>query len=139
MMRSYYRPDITGIPEMGVCARQLWEASGLGPEHIRTAVFYDHFTPLVLPQLEEFGFCERGEAKDFVKDGNIELGGSTSAQGEGSIGARVLGDVSGEFMVAGAITASSFGITSPLRRTRMRAPGPSPFSATVFALCAVQN
>ncbi len=75
MMRSYYRPDITGIPEMGVCARQLWEASGLGPQHIRTAVFYDHFTPLVLPQLEEFGFCDRGEAKDFVKDGNIELGG----------------------------------------------------------------
>jgi acetyl-CoA acetyltransferase len=26
-------------------------------------------------QLEEFGFCGRGEAKDFVRDGNIELGG----------------------------------------------------------------
>ena len=33
------------------------------------------FTPLVLPQFEEFGFCERGEAKDFIKDGNIEIGG----------------------------------------------------------------
>lgn len=76
MMRSYYRDDITGIPEMGLCARQLWEASGLGPKDIQTAVIYDHFTPLVLPQLEEFGFCERGEAKDFVKDGNIELGGT---------------------------------------------------------------
>jgi acetyl-CoA acetyltransferase len=30
---------------------------------------------LVLPQLEEFGFCKRGEAKDFIKDGNIEMGG----------------------------------------------------------------
>ena len=27
------------------------------------------------PQLEEFGFCGRGEAKDFIDDGNIELGG----------------------------------------------------------------
>ena len=27
------------------------------------------------PQLEEFGFCGRGEAKDFIADGNIELGG----------------------------------------------------------------
>ena len=75
MMKSYYRPDITGIPEMGVVARQLWEATGLGPADIQTATIYDHFTPLALPQFEEFGFCEKGEAKDFIKDGNIELGG----------------------------------------------------------------
>jgi acetyl-CoA acetyltransferase len=42
---------------------------------VQTAVIYDHFTPFVLPQLEEFGFCARGEAKDFIRDGNIELGG----------------------------------------------------------------
>lgn len=75
MMKSYYRDDITGIPEMGVVARQLWEATGLGPKDIQTATIYDHFTPLALPQFEEFGFCERGEAKDFIKDGNIEIGG----------------------------------------------------------------
>jgi acetyl-CoA acetyltransferase len=75
MMKSYYREDITGLPEMGICARQLWADSGLGPDDIQTAILYDHFTPLALPQLEEFGFCERGDAKDFIKDGNIELGG----------------------------------------------------------------
>jgi acetyl-CoA acetyltransferase len=37
---------------------------------------YDHFTPYVLMQLEEFGFCGRGEAKDFIRDGRIELGGA---------------------------------------------------------------
>ncbi len=75
MMRSFFRDSIVGLPEMGVCARQLWETSGLGPDDVQTAVIYDHFTPFVLPQLEEFGFCERGEAKDFIADGNIELGG----------------------------------------------------------------
>jgi acetyl-CoA acetyltransferase len=75
MMTSYYADDITGLPEMGLVARQLWADSGLGPDDIQTAVIYDHFTPYVLTQLEEFGFCGRGEAKDFVKDGNIELGG----------------------------------------------------------------
>ena len=75
MMKSYFREDITGIPEMGVVARQLWDASGLGPTNIQTATIYDHFTPLALPQFEEFGFCERGEAKDFIKNGNIEIGG----------------------------------------------------------------
>ena len=75
MMKSYYRDDITGIPEMGIVARQLWADTGLSARDIQTAVIYDHFTPLVLPQLEEFGFCKRGEAKDFIKNGNIEMGG----------------------------------------------------------------
>ena len=75
MMKSYYRKEITSIPEMGLCARQLWADTGLSADDIDAAIIYDHFTPLVLPQLEEFGFCKRGEAKDFIKDGNIEIGG----------------------------------------------------------------
>jgi acetyl-CoA acetyltransferase len=75
MMTSYYRDDISGIPEMGLVARQLFETAELGPEDIQTAVLYDHFTPFVLCQLEEFGFCKPGEAKDFIRDGRIEIGG----------------------------------------------------------------
>jgi acetyl-CoA acetyltransferase len=75
MMTSYYRPSITGLPEMGLVAGQLYATAGVGPDDIQTAIVYDHFTPFVLPQLEEFGFCGRGEAKDFIQDGNIELGG----------------------------------------------------------------
>lgn len=74
VMTSYYRDDI-GIPEMGVVGRELWRQSGLGPDDIQTAVLYDHFTPYVLMQLEELGFCKPGEAKDFIADGAIELGG----------------------------------------------------------------
>jgi len=74
-MTSYYRDDLTGLPEMGVVARQLWAQAGLEPADIRTAVLYDHFTPYVLMQLEELGFCPRGEARNFIADGAIELGG----------------------------------------------------------------
>jgi len=74
VMTSYYRDDI-GIPEMGVVGRELWRQSGLTADDMAMAVLYDHFTPYVLMQLEELGFCGRGEAKDFVKDGAIELGG----------------------------------------------------------------
>jgi acetyl-CoA acetyltransferase len=76
MMTSYYRDDMTGLPEMGVVARQLWRQAGIGPADVQTAILYDHFTPFVLCQLEELGFCGRGEAKDFVRDGRIELGGA---------------------------------------------------------------
>jgi acetyl-CoA acetyltransferase len=75
MMRSYFRASLVDLPEMATCARQMWETSGLGPDDIQTAVLYDHFSPFVLPQLEEFGFCKRGEAKDFLRDGQIMAGG----------------------------------------------------------------
>ncbi|HMK62294.1 MAG TPA: hypothetical protein VK386_01640, partial [Acidimicrobiales bacterium] len=75
MMTSYYRDDLTRLPEMGVVARQLWETSGLGPQDVQAAVLYDHFTPFVLYQLEELGFCDWGEAKEFVRDGHLEMGG----------------------------------------------------------------
>ncbi len=74
-MTSFYRDDITGLPEMGLVGDQLWAQSGLTTADIQTAVIYDHFTPFVLSQLEELGFCGRGEAKDFIADGAIELGG----------------------------------------------------------------
>ncbi len=75
VMTSYYRDDLAGLPEMGVVGRQLWRQAGIGPSEVDVAVLYDHFTPYVLLQLEELGFCERGAAKDFIADGAIELGG----------------------------------------------------------------
>ncbi len=75
-MTSFYRDDITGLPEMGLVARQLWQQSRLTPADIQTAIIYDHFTPFVLPQLEEFGFVGRGEAKDFIRSGEHARGGS---------------------------------------------------------------
>jgi acetyl-CoA acetyltransferase len=75
MMTSYYRDDLTGLSEMGVVGDALWAQSGLTPDDIQTAFLYDHFTPFVLMQLEELGFCGRGEAKDFATVENLSLGG----------------------------------------------------------------
>jgi acetyl-CoA acetyltransferase len=72
-MTSFYRDDLTGLPEMDVVARQLWRTSGLGPRDIDVAILYDHFTPFVLMQLEEFGFCGKGEAADFVREARLPL------------------------------------------------------------------
>ncbi|MFE2426409.1 lipid-transfer protein [Streptomyces sp. NPDC059373] len=74
-MTSYYRRDrdLAGLPEMAVVARQLWRTAGLGPEDVDTAVLYDHFTPFVLMQLEEFGFCGRGEGGAFMEAGRLPV------------------------------------------------------------------
>jgi acetyl-CoA acetyltransferase len=96
MMTSYYRESITGIPEMGLVARQLYAQAGIGPDDIQTAVLYDHFTPFVLCQLEEFGFCGPGEAKDFVRDGHLEMDGRlpTNTHG-GQLGEAYIHGVNG--------------------------------------------
>jgi 17-hydroxy-3-oxo-4-pregnene-20-carboxyl-CoA lyase len=75
IMTSYYRDGMVGLPEMGVVGAQLWAQSGLRPADIKVAVLYDHFTPFVLVQLEELGFCGHGEARDFISGGRIEIGG----------------------------------------------------------------
>jgi acetyl-CoA acetyltransferase len=65
-MTSFYRDGLAALPEMGVVAEQLWRTSGLRPSDIDVGILYDHFTPFVLMQLEEFGFCKPGEAADFT-------------------------------------------------------------------------
>ncbi|MBL1107862.1 lipid-transfer protein [Streptomyces sp. 5-8] len=72
-MTGFQRADLTGLPEMGAVARQLWRTSGLGPDDIDVGILYDHFTPFVLMQLEEFGFCGKGEAADFVAGRRLPL------------------------------------------------------------------
>ena len=74
-MTSYYRDEIAALPEMAVVGEQLYAQSGVGPGDFQTAILYDHFTPFVLVQLEALGFCGPGEARDFIADGAIEMGG----------------------------------------------------------------
>ena len=57
---------------------KLINACGIAPKDTNVAMIYDNFTPQVLRQLEGFGYCGLGEAKDYVADGNLELDGKTS-------------------------------------------------------------
>jgi acetyl-CoA acetyltransferase len=85
LMTSYYRDDITGLPEIGVVGDRLWRQSGLTPADIQTAFLYDHFTPFVLIQLEELGFCARGEAKHFATVDHLSIGGALPINTNGGL------------------------------------------------------
>jgi len=74
-MTSFYRKEISYLPECDLVAEQCYGQSGLGPDDVDAAVIYDAFTPIVLFQLESFRFCRRGEAHEFVKGGALGLGG----------------------------------------------------------------
>lgn len=48
---------------------RLWDQAGLGPEDVDVAELYDAFTPLVLMQMEQYGFCAPGHATELVRAG----------------------------------------------------------------------
>jgi acetyl-CoA acetyltransferase len=85
VMFNYHHADIADFPEARSLAAQLWQAAGIGPQDIDVAMIYENFSPVVLLQLEAFGFCGRGEAKDFIADGHIELGGSLPVNTHGGL------------------------------------------------------
>jgi len=82
---SYYGPDLAWFEEAAYTARQLYDGTGLAPGDIDAAMIYENFSPVVFLQLEAFGFCGRGEASDFIKDGHIELGGRLPVNTHGGL------------------------------------------------------
>lgn len=56
--------------ECTVAGQRLFADAGITHDDIDVLFLYDHFTPMVLMQLEEYGFCGRGEGKDFIGDGS---------------------------------------------------------------------
>jgi acetyl-CoA acetyltransferase len=75
LFRYFQIPD-EEFPSSGhrPVAKRLYEMAGVGPEDVDVALLYDHFSPMVIMQLEDYGFCPIGEGGRFVADGNIRYG-----------------------------------------------------------------
>lgn len=82
---NYYHPDIARFVEAEFVAQQLYAASGLAPPDIDVAILYENFSPVVFYQLEAFGFCGPGEARDFIADGNIAIDGTIPVNTHGGL------------------------------------------------------
>jgi len=61
----------TGAARSGAAA---FQEAGVKPSDIQYASIYDSFTITVLIQLEDLGFCEKGQGGRFVADGNLISG-----------------------------------------------------------------
>ena len=118
-------------PRREFLGRQLWERSGSGPTTSTSAMIYENFSPLVFLQLEAFGFCGPGEAKDFIADGNIDLDGKLPVNTHGGL----LGEayIHGMNNIARRRAPGAGHRRQPGRRRRARAgrrgperPGPRP-------------
>ncbi len=56
-------------------AKRMYEMAGVTPADVDVALLYDHFSSMVVLQLEDYGFCKIGEGGPFVAEGNIRWPG----------------------------------------------------------------
>jgi acetyl-CoA acetyltransferase len=82
---DFHHADLGHYPEAGLVAKRIWAASGLKPSDMQVAMIYENFSPIVFLQLEALGFCGRGEAKDFIAEGNIGPGGAIPVNTNGGL------------------------------------------------------
>lgn len=75
MYPTLMREDITALPSRE-CQDTLYSRAGLGPADIDVAQIYDCYSITALIQLEDYGFCKRGDTGDFLAEGQIDLGGA---------------------------------------------------------------
>ena len=58
-----------------VDADELWSMAGCKSSDIDFLQTYDDYPVISMMQIEDLGFCKKGEAKDFVRDHDLTVGG----------------------------------------------------------------
>ena len=85
IISDYYQGDLIRSDNSERVTEKLTAAAGIAPKDTNVAMIYDNFTPQVLRQLEGFGYCGVGEAKDYVADGHMELTGKSPLSPNGGL------------------------------------------------------
>ena len=70
-----YGAERDRYPESKILGEQMYRTAGITADDIDVAMIYENFTPAVFMQIEAFGFCGPGEAKDFLREGHMNLDG----------------------------------------------------------------
>jgi acetyl-CoA acetyltransferase len=80
------RPTVDFGSISGVeCAERAFGSAGLKPADMDFCEIYDCFTITVLMQLEDFGFCRKGEGGAFVSSGVLGPGGALPTNTSGGL------------------------------------------------------
>ena len=83
--RGWFADDNMVHTAAGPSGAAAYRMAGLGPKDIDVAQIYDCFTYMVLTELEDYGFCKKGEGGDFVASGALRMGGELPCNTAGGL------------------------------------------------------
>ena len=75
-LRGWFYDDHMTDTAASQSGKKAFSMARIGPHDIDTAQLYDCFTYMVVTQLEDYGFCAKGEGGHFAASGSLRLGGS---------------------------------------------------------------
>jgi acetyl-CoA acetyltransferase len=78
------RPDMTSLG-IAKAARRAFEMAQVSHADIDLVELYDCFTYVVIRQLEDLGFCKKGEGGPFIEGGRLRLGGELPCNTHGGL------------------------------------------------------
>ncbi|MCB1476874.1 MAG: thiolase family protein [Rhodobiaceae bacterium] len=78
------RHDMTKLG-LSKAAPRAFAQAGIKPDDIDVAEIYDCFTYQVICQIEDMGFCKKGEGGPFVENGRLQLGGALPTNTHGGL------------------------------------------------------
>jgi acetyl-CoA acetyltransferase len=82
-------------------AQAAYHRAGLGPAEVDTAQLYDCFTYTALVQLEDYGFCQKGEGGPYAASGSLKIDGTLPTNTSG--GQLSEGHVEGMLQIVEAV------------------------------------
>jgi acetyl-CoA acetyltransferase len=74
-LRGWFTDDNMVVTAAKNSGETAYKMAGVRPDDVDTAQIYDCFTYMVLTQLEDYGFCKKGEGGPFVASGALRMGG----------------------------------------------------------------
>jgi acetyl-CoA acetyltransferase len=74
-LRGWFADDNMVTTAAKKSGEEAYRMAGVGPKDVDTAQIYDCFTYMVVAQLEDYGFCKKGDGGPFVASGALRIGG----------------------------------------------------------------
>lgn len=72
-------------PHLRAAAKRAYEKAKVGPEDIDVASLHDCFTISEIIEVEELGFCDKGEGGPFIASGQVGIGGKVPVNTDGGL------------------------------------------------------